>query len=135
MRPRSALRTRQTLRPVRPLVVRRYVVTDCDINATRYYIAVVIRSFADSKTAQVFNRVRVSKWSKNIQRQALRKLLILDAAEAVEDLRIPPGNRLERLKGKRAGQYSIRINDQWRICFKWSSGHARDVEIVDYHRG
>jgi len=95
----------------------------------------VIRSFSDSKTAQVFNRVRVSKWSKDIQRQALRKLLLLDAAESVEDLRIPPGNRLERLKGKRAGQYSIRINDQWRICFKWSGGHAKEVEIVDYHKG
>jgi len=114
---------------------RRDVVTDCGISAIRYYKGVVIRSFSDSKTAQVFNRVRVSKWSKDIQRQALRKLLLLDAAESVEDLRIPPGNRLERLKGKRAGQYSIRINDQWRICFKWSGGHAKEVEIVDYHKG
>ena len=96
---------------------------------------VVIRCFSDSKTANVFNRVRVSKWSKNVQRQALRKLLLIDAAETVEDLRIPPGNRLERLKGDRAGQYSIRINDQWRICFSWSNGNASDVEIVDYHRG
>ena len=95
----------------------------------------MIRSFSDSKTAQAFNRVRVSKWGKDVQRQALRKLLLLDAAENVEDLRIPPGNRLERLKGARKGQYSIRINDQWRICFKWSSGHASDVEIVDYHKG
>lgn len=70
-----------------------------------------------------------------MQRQALRKLLILDAAERIEDLRVPPGNRLERLKGKRNGQYSIRINDQWRICFRWSNGQASDVEIVDYHRG
>jgi proteic killer suppression protein len=77
----------------------------------------------------------VARWSKDVQRQALRKLLILDAAERVEDLRVPPGNRLERLKGNRGGQYSIRINDQWRICFRWSNGQASDVEIVDYHRG
>jgi len=77
----------------------------------------------------------VSKWSKDVQRQALRKLLLIDAAETVEDLRVPPGNRLERLKGARSGQYSIRINDQWRICFKWSRGNAIDVEIVDYHKG
>ena len=95
----------------------------------------MIRSFSDSKTARVFNRVRVSKWSKDVQRQALRKLLLIDAAETVEDLRVPPGNRLERLKGARSGQYSIRINDQWRICFKWSRGNAIDVEIVDYHKG
>ena len=95
----------------------------------------MLRSFSDSKTAQVFNRIRVSKWSKDVQRQALRKLLLIDAAENVEDLRVPPGNRLEILKGNRKGQYSIRINDQRRICFKGSSGNATDVEIVDYHRG
>ena len=95
----------------------------------------MIRSFSSSETSRVFNRVRVAKWGKEVQRQALRKLLVLNAAERVEDLRIPPGNRLERLKGRRAGQYSIRINDQWRICFRWASGHANDVEIVDYHKG
>ena len=95
----------------------------------------MIRSFSDSDTARVFRRVRVARWGKGVQRQALRKLLILDAAERIEDLRVPPGNRLERLKGKRNGQYSIRINDQWRICFRWSNGQASDVEIVDYHRG
>ncbi|GAH78611.1 unnamed protein product [marine sediment metagenome] len=68
-----------------------------------------------------------------VQRTALRKLAILDAAEVLEDLRIPPGNRLEKLAGDREGQYSIRINDQWRICFQWSRGDAFDVEIVDYH--
>lgn len=94
----------------------------------------MIRSFSDSKTARVFNRIRVSKWGKDVQRQALRKLLLIDAAESVEDLRVPPGNRLERLKGVRSGQYSIRVNDQWRICFKWSRGNAIDVEIVDYHK-
>jgi len=63
----------------------------------------------------------------------LRKLGLVDAAEKLEDLRVPPGNRLEKLKGRRAGQHSIRINDQWRICFTWKDGNARDVEIVDYH--
>jgi toxin HigB-1 len=63
----------------------------------------------------------------------LRKLGVVDAAERLEDLRVPPGNRLEKLKGKRAGQHSIRINDQWRICFNWKDGNAYDVEIVDYH--
>ena len=130
-----SLRAQPRIRPLHSLVIQRDVVTDCDINAVRYYPVVVIRSFSDSKTASVFNRVRVSKWSKDTQRQALRKLLLIDAAENIDDLRIPPGNRLERLKGNRKGQYSIRINDQWRICFKWSSGHASEVEIVDYHRG
>jgi proteic killer suppression protein len=68
-----------------------------------------------------------------LARAALRKLLLLDAAETVEDLRVPPGNRVERLTGKRKGQYSIRVNDQWRICFRWGQGNAVDVEIVDYH--
>jgi proteic killer suppression protein len=68
-----------------------------------------------------------------LARAALRKLLLLDAAESVEDLRAPPGNRLERLSGTRKGQYSIRVNDQWRICFRWQRGHAEDVEIADYH--
>jgi proteic killer suppression protein len=68
-----------------------------------------------------------------VQRVALRKLVQLDAATALGDLRVPPGNRLERLKGKRAGQLSIRINDQWRICFRWSRNDAFEVEIVDYH--
>ncbi|MBK7952420.1 MAG: type II toxin-antitoxin system RelE/ParE family toxin [Deltaproteobacteria bacterium] len=95
----------------------------------------MIRSFASAETARVFNRVRVPRWSNDVQRQALRKLLVLNAAGRIEDLRVPPGNRLERLKRDRVGQYSIRINDQWRICFAWSNGHASDVEIVDYHRG
>ena len=68
-----------------------------------------------------------------MQRVALRKLRMLDAATRLEDLRVPPGNRLEKLKGDRAGQHSIRINDQWRICFVWKNGDAYDVEIVDYH--
>ena len=69
----------------------------------------------------------------DLHRVALRKLLLLDAAERLEDLRMPPGNRLEKLGGSRKGEYSIRINDQWRICFRWSGGNACDVEITDYH--
>jgi proteic killer suppression protein len=68
-----------------------------------------------------------------VQRAALRKLLIIDAAEQLQDLRVPPGNRLEKLAGDRRGQYSIRVNDRWRICFRWPSGNAEDVELVDYH--
>jgi proteic killer suppression protein len=93
----------------------------------------MIRSFRDRDTERLAGRERVKKWSPELQKVALRKLRMLDAAAEVADLRIPPGNRLERLKGDRAGQYSIRINDQWRICFRWSSGDAHDVEIVDYH--
>jgi proteic killer suppression protein len=68
-----------------------------------------------------------------VRQVALRKLVLLDAAESIEDLRVPPGNRLEKLTGDRAGQHSIRINDQWRVCFRWKEGDAQDVEIVDYH--
>ena len=75
----------------------------------------------------------VKKWSPQLQKAALRKLRMIDAAEEITDLRVPPGNRLERLKGDRAGQHSIRINDQWRVCFRWQRGNAYDVEIVDHH--
>jgi proteic killer suppression protein len=93
----------------------------------------VIRSFRDRETEKVLERNRSKRLPADVQRRAHRKLLILDAAGALEDLRIPPGNRLERLAGDRAGQYSIRINDQWRICFRWERGDAHDVEITDYH--
>jgi len=93
----------------------------------------MIRSFRDKATEKVFRREGSRKLSTALQRQALRKLVILDGAETLQDLRIPPGNRLERLRGDREGQHSIRINDQWRICFTWSEGGAEDVEIVDYH--
>ena len=93
----------------------------------------MIVSFADRNTERLFRRERAKKFSATIGRTALRKLLIMDAAESLDDLRVPPGNRLEKLRGDRAGQYSIRINDQWRICFRWDSGDALDVEIVDYH--
>ena len=93
----------------------------------------MIRSFRDHQTENIFRRQRVKAFSQDIQRAALRKLLILDAAESLADLRVPPGNRLEKLKGSRKGQFSIRVNDQWRICFVWSDADAHDVEITDYH--
>jgi toxin HigB-1 len=93
----------------------------------------VLRSFADKDTERVWRREQSRRLDATVQRSALRKLLILDAAETLGDLRIPPGNRLERLAGDRAGQYSIRVNDQWRICFRWSAAGADDVEIVDCH--
>jgi proteic killer suppression protein len=93
----------------------------------------VLRSFADKDTERVWQRQRSKRLDPTTQRAALRKLLILDAAEEIGDLRIPPGNRLEKLKGDRANTYSIRINEQWRICFRWTSAGPEDVEIVDYH--
>jgi proteic killer suppression protein len=93
----------------------------------------MIKSFASRETERVFQRRFSRKLPESIQRVAQRKLLILDAAEALQDLRVPPSNRLEKLSGDRQGQYSIRINDQWRICFEWYDGNAHDVEIVDYH--
>ena len=93
----------------------------------------MIRSFADKETAKVWNEERSRKLPPDIQDTALRKLQLLAAAERIEDLLIPPGNRLEQLKGNRKGQWSIRINGQWRICFRWRDGHAENVEIFDYH--
>jgi proteic killer suppression protein len=93
----------------------------------------MIRSFRDRKTEEVFRRGRVRALHPDVQRIAQRKLAILDAAESLQDLRVPPGNRLERLSADRTGQYSIRVNDKWRICFRWRDGDALDVEIVDYH--
>jgi proteic killer suppression protein len=93
----------------------------------------VLRSFRDKETEAIWLRQRSRKLDGAAQRAAWRKLAMLDAAETLADLRIPPGNRLERLSGDRAGQYSIRINQQWRICFTWSDAGPEDVEIVDYH--
>ena len=93
----------------------------------------MLKSFADRDTERLFKRERVKRFGLDVQRVGLRKLRMLDAAERIEDLRIPPANRLEKLKGDRAGQYSIRINRQWRICFVWRGGDAFEVEIVDYH--
>lgn len=93
----------------------------------------MIRSFRCKETEKLFGRVFSRKLPHDVQKLARRKLEILDAAETLEDLRIPPANRLEKLHGKRAGQHSIRINDQWRLCFVWRESNAYDVEIVDYH--
>ena len=93
----------------------------------------MIRSFRDRDTERVFRRERTRKLALDILRIAQRKLAMLDAAESLSDLRVPPGNHLEKLFGDRDGQHSIRVNDQWRICFRWRGGDAQDVEIVDYH--
>jgi toxin HigB-1 len=93
----------------------------------------VIRNFKDKETQKVFERERSRKLPSDIQQVALRKLRMLNRAETIQDVRIPPANRLERMVGNREGQYSIRVNDQWRICFVWQDGDALDVEIVDYH--
>ena len=92
----------------------------------------MIRSFLCADTDAIYNSHAVRRF-KNIERVARRKLLQLHAATSLQDLRIPPGNQLEALKGDRKDQYSIRINDQWRVCFKWKSDGPHDVEIVDYH--
>lgn len=92
----------------------------------------MIKTFVDKDAEDLFNGVRVRRFG-NIEGAARRKLEYLDAAVVLGDLRVPPGNRLEALKGDRSGQYSIRINDQFRVCFKWKDGDAFDVEIVDYH--
>ena len=93
----------------------------------------MIRSFRDAETATVWEGRRSRKLPPDIQAVALRKLMMLNRARTLQDLRVPPANRLEPLKAKRAGQWSIRINRQWRICFGWNDGDANDVEIVDYH--
>jgi proteic killer suppression protein len=93
----------------------------------------MIRSFADPETGRLFARTPGRRFPPELHRVMLRKLVQLDAAERLEDLRIPPGNRLEALKSDRKGQHSIRVNDQWRVCFRWDDGDAYEVEIVDYH--
>jgi proteic killer suppression protein len=93
----------------------------------------MIKSFRGRDAERLFQRRSARTLGATVQRIALRRLLILDAAEEINDLRVPPGNRLEKLRGDRQGQYSIRINDQWRICFRWHAGDAYDVEIGDYH--
>ncbi len=93
----------------------------------------MIKSFHDRQTEQIFRRESVARLQLAVQRAAQRKLDMIDAAERIDDLRIPRGNRLEKLTGDRKGQYSIRVNDQWRICFVWSAGDALRVELADYH--
>jgi proteic killer suppression protein len=94
---------------------------------------IVIKSFRDAETEKVWCRTFSRKLPREIQRIAKRKLDLIEAAGKLDDLRVPPGNRLEALAGSRRGQHSIRINDQWRICFRWEDGDAYEVEIVDYH--
>ncbi len=93
----------------------------------------MIRSFADKETDKLFERQLSRKIPTQIQQMARRKLEVLEAAETLSDLRVPPSNHLEKLVGSRTGQHSIRINSQWRICFRWKEGNAYNVEIVDYH--
>jgi len=94
----------------------------------------MIESFADVEAEKIFHGIVSRKLPPDIQKTARRKLVYLDDANDLRDLLAPPGNKLEKLHGDRAGQYSIRINDQWRICFKWDDSKAKDVEIVDYHK-
>jgi proteic killer suppression protein len=93
----------------------------------------MVKSFKSKETARIFARLRSTRLPHDIQQVSYRKLRMLNNAATLDDLRIPPANRLEKLSGDRAGQYSIRINDQWRICFEWIDGDAYNVEIVDYH--
>ena len=93
----------------------------------------MIVSFSDRDTGRLFDRQPVRRFPAALRNVMLRKLLLLDAVMALDELRVPPGNRLEKLKGDRAGRHSIRINQQWRVCFRWRDGAAHDVEIVDYH--
>ena len=93
----------------------------------------MIKSFACKDTEKIYRREYARRLPGDIQRIAMRKLWMIDAAPDINSLRVPPGNRLEALKGRRAGQHSIRINDQWRVCFRWKDDNAYHVEIVDYH--
>jgi toxin HigB-1 len=93
----------------------------------------MIKSFADRDAEQIWRGYRARRLPSDIQTVALRKLFMIEAAETIEDLREPPGNRLEMLKGDRKGMWSIRINQQWRICFNWENGYAENIEIIDYH--
>ena len=93
----------------------------------------VIRSFGDGQTERLWQREPIRSLDPRVLRAALRKLVVLDAAVALDELRVPPGNRLEALRGDRAGQHSIRVNDQWRICFTWTDSGPENVEVVDNH--
>ena len=93
----------------------------------------MIKSFRDRRTETLFHGGHVPLWHPELTRRAMRKLHVIDAATDLRDLRAMPGNRLEKLAGDRSGSWSVRVNDRWRICFRWSDGHAEDVELVDYH--
>lgn len=107
-------------------------ITACVINE-KCYCLFMIKSFQCKETKKIFGRKFSKKLSTNTQANARQKLVILDSATSINDLRIPPGNMLEELKDDRKGQHSIRINKQWRICFVWENGDSYDVEITDYH--
>lgn len=100
----------------------------------RYYFVCMIKTFRDKETEALFHGMEARKLPRILYRSAMRKLTMLDAAVSMQDLRVPPGNRLEKLSGDRKGQWSIRINLQWRICFSWIDQNAYDVEIIDYHQ-
>jgi len=93
----------------------------------------MIKSFADQDTERIFKRLRLKRISLLLQKLAQRELNLLDGSDVIADLRCPPGNRLEKLSGDRKGQYSVRVNEQWRICFQWKLGHAYHVALIDYH--
>lgn len=93
----------------------------------------MIRSFRNKETERLWNRRHVKRLSPELSRLTYNKLVLINAAESINDLRVPPGNRLEKLTGDRAGQYSVRVNNQWRICFTWGPGGASNIELVDYH--
>lgn len=93
----------------------------------------MIRSFRDKETEAIWQRRYVKKLGPELSRLTYNELVLINAAESINDLRVPPGNRLEKLSGNRVGQYSIRVNDQWRICFTWSAGGAANVQLVNYH--
>ena len=94
----------------------------------------MIKSFKDDETEKIYNRLRARRLPSDIQKDVLRRLRMMNNAVSLTDLRIPPANRLEKLRGDRKGQHSIRINERWRICFKWFDENAYEVEIVDYHK-
>jgi len=102
---------------------------------SRNILGVLIKSFADKATAATFQGLFARRLPAAVRERARDKLAMIDAATGLNDLKVPPANRLEPLSGDRVGQWSIRINRQWRICFRWENGHAWDVEITDYHRG
>ena len=102
---------------------------------TNVIITVMIKSFSDKYSEDLFNREKVKKFPPSILKVAYRKLLLIDAAGKVDDLRVPPGNRLEKLSSNMSGKHSIRINNQWRIVFQWKEDNAYDVKIMDYHKG
>ena len=104
-----------------------------DVVRTTYYTLPVILSLKDKATAALFTGLAVKGLPPSIAQRAFDKLRLLDAAASLDDLRVSPSNRLKKLAGNRKGQWSIRINDQWRICFRFEAGHAHDVEVADYH--